>query len=132
MSRFAAADTEWAARRVWEQESERALARVQDTVSFARAVNPHGATLMRAIVADEKPRVIRSDHTCSSVPSGTLSRRAGEQMDAVEYLLEGIVSHAAQSLGETLTGDRPDVLGQGEADRGRLGHTMRLPHFDSH
>jgi hypothetical protein len=38
-------------------------------------------------------------------------------MDAVEYLLEGIVSHAAQSLDETLTGDRPDVLGQGEADR---------------
>jgi hypothetical protein len=48
-------DGQWAARRVWEQESERARARVQDTVSFARAVNPHGAALMRAIAADEKP-----------------------------------------------------------------------------
>ena len=55
MTRLAAPDAKWAARRVWEQESEGALARVQDTVSFARAVNPHGATLMRAIAADEKP-----------------------------------------------------------------------------
>jgi len=55
MARSGAPDAKWAARRVWEQESEHAFARVQDTVSFARAVNPHGATLMRAIAADEKP-----------------------------------------------------------------------------
>jgi len=55
LTRFDAPDAKWAARRVWEQESERALVRVQDTVSFARAVNPHGVTLMRAIAADEKP-----------------------------------------------------------------------------
>jgi hypothetical protein len=51
----AAPDNKWAARRVWEQESEHALARGQDTVSFARAVTPHGTALMRAIAADEKP-----------------------------------------------------------------------------
>jgi hypothetical protein len=55
MTRSDAPDAKWAARRVWEQESEHAFARVQDTVSFARAVNPHGATLMSAIAADEKP-----------------------------------------------------------------------------
>jgi hypothetical protein len=48
-------DAQWAARRVWEQESTRAFARVQDVVSFAHAVTPHGATLMSAIAADEKP-----------------------------------------------------------------------------
>ncbi len=55
LTRSDAPDTEWVARRIWEQESERALARVQDTVSFARGVTPHGAALMRAIAAGEKP-----------------------------------------------------------------------------
>jgi hypothetical protein len=55
LTRFAAPDAKWAARRVWEQESERTLARVGDTVSFARAVNPHGATLMSAIAAERGP-----------------------------------------------------------------------------
>jgi len=55
MTRSDPPNAQWAARRAWERESERALARVQDTVSFARAVNPHGAALMRAIAADEKP-----------------------------------------------------------------------------
>jgi hypothetical protein len=55
MTHSPASSTDWAARRVWEQESERALARVNDIVSFARAVTPHGAALMRAIAADEKP-----------------------------------------------------------------------------
>jgi len=55
LTRSEAPDAKWAARQAWEQESERALARIQDIVSFARAVNPHGATLMRAIAADEKP-----------------------------------------------------------------------------
>jgi hypothetical protein len=50
-----ATDAKWAARRIWEQEGERALARAQDTVSFARAVTPHGVALMRVIAADEKP-----------------------------------------------------------------------------
>jgi len=51
----AAPDAKWAARRIWEQESERALARGQDTVSFARAVTPHGAALMSAIAAEHGP-----------------------------------------------------------------------------
>lgn len=55
MTRFDAPDAKWAARGVWAQESERVFARVQGTVSFARAVTPHGATLMSAIAADEKP-----------------------------------------------------------------------------
>lgn len=55
MTRFDDADAKWAARRVWQQESERTLARVEDTVSFARAVTPHGTALMSAIAADEKP-----------------------------------------------------------------------------
>ena len=55
MSRSDAPDAKWAARQVWEQESEHALARAQDTVSFARAVNPHGVALVSAIAADEKP-----------------------------------------------------------------------------
>jgi hypothetical protein len=55
LTRSEAPDAKWAARQAWEQESERALARIQDTVSFARAVTPHGAALMRAIAADEKP-----------------------------------------------------------------------------
>jgi hypothetical protein len=60
LTRSDAPDAKWAARQAWEQDSERALARVQDTVSFARAVTPHGAALMRAIAADEKPyRVLR-------------------------------------------------------------------------
>ncbi|HEX3392034.1 MAG TPA: hypothetical protein VHS55_05690 [Solirubrobacteraceae bacterium] len=42
-------------RRIWEQESERALAAVGDAVSFARAVNPHGAALMSAIAAEQGP-----------------------------------------------------------------------------
>jgi hypothetical protein len=48
-------NAKWAARQVWEQESERALARAHDTISFARAVNPHGVALMHTIAADEKP-----------------------------------------------------------------------------
>jgi len=60
LTRFAAADAKRAARRVWEQESERTLARLQDTVSFARAVTPHGAALMSAIAAEQGPyRVLR-------------------------------------------------------------------------
>jgi len=55
LTRSEAPDAKWAARQAWEQESERAFARVHDIVSFARAVNPHGATLMGAIAADEKP-----------------------------------------------------------------------------
>jgi hypothetical protein len=60
LTRFAAADAKRAARRVWEQESERTLARLQDTVSFARALTPHGAALMSAIAAEQGPyRVLR-------------------------------------------------------------------------
>jgi hypothetical protein len=55
MTHLAAPDSEWAARQVWEAESERAHARAQDTLSFARAVSPHGAALVSAIAADEKP-----------------------------------------------------------------------------
>ncbi|HEY4812194.1 MAG TPA: hypothetical protein VIH71_14160 [Solirubrobacteraceae bacterium] len=55
LTRSEAPGAQWAARQAWEQESERALARIQDTVSFARAVTPHGAALMRAIASDEKP-----------------------------------------------------------------------------
>ena len=55
LTRSDAPDAKWAARQVWEQESERALARIQDIVSFARAVTPHGTALMHAIAADEKP-----------------------------------------------------------------------------
>jgi len=55
MTHPAAPDSEWAAREVWEAESERAHARAQDTLSFARAVSPHGAALVSAIAADEKP-----------------------------------------------------------------------------
>jgi hypothetical protein len=59
-TRSAAGDAEWAARRVWEQESEHAFARVQNTISFARAVTPHGAALMSAIAAEQGPyRVLR-------------------------------------------------------------------------
>jgi len=54
-TRGGAPDAEWAARHVWEQESEHAHARVHDTVSFARAVTPHGAALMSAIAAELGP-----------------------------------------------------------------------------
>jgi hypothetical protein len=60
MTRSDAPDAKWAARGVWERESERIYARVQDTVSFARAVTPHGAALMSAIAAEQGPyRVLR-------------------------------------------------------------------------
>jgi hypothetical protein len=60
LAHSAAPDDEWAARSVWEQESGRAHARVQNTISFARAVNPHGAALMSAIAAEQGPyRVLR-------------------------------------------------------------------------
>jgi hypothetical protein len=66
-----APDTDWAARRVWEQESQRALARGGDTVSFARAVTPHGAALMRAIAADEKPyRALRPYANAKQIARG--------------------------------------------------------------
>jgi hypothetical protein len=59
-TRSDAPDAKWAGRGVWEQESERVFARVQDTVSFARAVTPHGAALMSAIAAEQGPyRVLR-------------------------------------------------------------------------
>jgi hypothetical protein len=59
-TRVAAPDARWAARRVWEQESERVHARVQNTIGFARAVTPHGAALMSAIAAEQGPyRVLR-------------------------------------------------------------------------
>jgi len=54
-TRSAAPDSTWAARRIWEQESEHTLARLQDTVSFARAVTPHGAALMNVIAAEQRP-----------------------------------------------------------------------------
>ncbi len=60
MTRSDAPDTEWAARQVWERESERAFGRVRDIASFARAVTPHGVTLMSAIAAEQGPyRVLR-------------------------------------------------------------------------
>jgi len=35
----------------------------------------------------------------------------------MDYLLERVLPQAAEALGEAFAGDRPDVLGQGEADR---------------
>ncbi|MGH2878436.1 MAG: hypothetical protein ACRDK4_02360 [Solirubrobacteraceae bacterium] len=60
LTRSAPPGARWGARRIWEQESERALAAVGDAVSFARAVNPHGPALMSAIAAETGPyRVLR-------------------------------------------------------------------------
>jgi hypothetical protein len=60
LTRSAAPDTHWAARRVWEQKSEFLLAELQSTISFARAVHPHGAALMSAIASERGPyRVLR-------------------------------------------------------------------------
>jgi hypothetical protein len=60
LTRSAAPDSQWAARRAWEQKSEFLLAEVQNTISFARAVHPHGAALMSAIAAEQGPyRVLR-------------------------------------------------------------------------
>jgi len=55
LARSAPHGARWDARSAWEKESEHAFAAARDAVSFARAVNPHGAALMSAIAAEEGP-----------------------------------------------------------------------------
>lgn len=71
MTHLAPADSEWAARRVWEAESERAHARAEDALTFARAVSPHGPALLSAIAADEKPyRALRPHANAKQISRG--------------------------------------------------------------
>jgi hypothetical protein len=60
LTRSAPVDAQWAVRGVWEQKVESMPGSASSTVSFARAVTPHGATLMSAIAAEQGPyRVLR-------------------------------------------------------------------------
>ncbi len=101
------------------------IKRVSAAATSTRASRPRSARSPRSSRAPTRGRASRrsSANARRGSRGSEISPRAGpllwlpsQQMDAVKYLFEGCVPHAAKALGEALARDRPHVLWESEAD----------------